>query len=172
VASARKVGGFHRQSRYTGDWDLWFRLGLNFGVARTDRVVAKVRDHRSPGRGTVRVEESGRRFAYVNMQRRKNLAALERLGVDCRASRAGLRGAHRVPARYLLEHGYAWHERLLAYNGGLVSRSVGGTWKYRLLRSYARVAGRHGMRCLSGFWRRYQDFRDRAFPMVDRCAER
>src|SRR5260370_11942785 len=56
IADARAVGGVRPFSYFTGDWDLWFRLGLRGGVAQAEREVSGVCSHNSEARGASAAE--------------------------------------------------------------------------------------------------------------------
>src|SRR5262249_52590851 len=51
VGAAKAVGGFRVASHYTADWEMWFKLVLNYGASASNRVVARYREHHSIGRG-------------------------------------------------------------------------------------------------------------------------
>jgi glycosyltransferase involved in cell wall biosynthesis len=47
VANAQSLGGFRKNSWYTGDWDMWFRLALRYGAVECAAAVAVGRCHDS-----------------------------------------------------------------------------------------------------------------------------
>jgi glycosyltransferase involved in cell wall biosynthesis len=155
VAAARKVGGFRPNSQYTGDWDMWFRLAFHFGAAATSRVVANFREHVSYGRGTTRVDVSGRKYAYVNMQRKRNLSLLSKRQPDCRFHRQSLQRESPMPSRWLLLYGYGFSARMLRYNAGLFLLSRSPHKGYAILQNLARFVSWRFIKVISRLFSRF-----------------
>jgi glycosyltransferase involved in cell wall biosynthesis len=139
VAAARELGGFRPHSQYSGDWDMWFRLAYYFGAAATDRVVANFREHISHGRGTTRADVSGRRFAYVNMQRKRNFALLGRKQPGCRFDRRSVQHESPLPSRWLLLYSGGFSPPMLRYNAGLLLISKPPHRGYAIFQQLVRV---------------------------------
>jgi glycosyltransferase involved in cell wall biosynthesis len=149
VAAARSVGGFRASSHYTADWEMWFKLALNYGAAATNRVVANFREYHSIGRGTTTVNISGRKYAYVNMQRKRHIAWLRRKEPHVRFDRRALLKKEPLPIRFILEHGYRFSPRMLRYNAGLLHVSSAPHPRYRLFQVISRLLSWRGLRVAS-----------------------
>lgn len=142
VADARAVGGFRTGSYFTGDWDMWFRLALRFGVARTATEVAINRSHYGADRGTSRVERMGWKWALDNAQRKRNLALLrQEKGVNIPFDRTKLLKASPIPSRLLLRYGSGFSRRMLAYNAWLFTHSTPPHAGYAALQWLVRLGG-------------------------------
>lgn len=142
VAAARAVGGFRGTSRYTADWEMWFKLTLASGSAATNRVVATYREHHSIGRGTTAVDISGRKHAYVNMQRKRHIAMLREKTPQPRFDRHMFYKEAPLPSRFILQHGYSFSPQMLRYNAGLLGVSSPPHFSYRLLQLLSRLSWR------------------------------
>jgi len=150
---AKALGGFRKTSLFTGDWDMWVKLTLFYGAARTDRVVGNARSHEAAGRGTTRIERNGKFLALVNMQCKKNLALLRPRGVNVQFDRAAAQRASDISLRYILKFGAGWSPLLLRYNHGLVLRSESPGFQRWVFRAFARVFGPGFLRAASALWR-------------------
>jgi glycosyltransferase involved in cell wall biosynthesis len=149
VAAARALGGFRATSRYSADWEMWFRLALTYGSAATNRVVATYREHHSTERGTTKVDISGRKYAYVNMQRKRHLAWLRKLRPDLRFDRKAFQEESPMPTRFILQHGYGFSSRMLRYNAGLLYMSSAPHMTYRLFQSVTKLLTWRSLRIAS-----------------------
>ena len=138
---AQALGGFRPTSLFTGDWDMWFKLALNYGAAGTTRVVGNSRSHKAEGRGTVRIERTGKYHALIAMQAKKNAALLRRQGVAVRYDRAAALKSYPVATRFLLEHASGFSQRMLAYNVGQLLCSTPAHPAYFLYQTLARWLG-------------------------------
>jgi glycosyltransferase involved in cell wall biosynthesis len=138
---AQALGGFRPTSLFTGDWDMWFKLALHYGAAGTSRVVGNSRSHKAEGRGTVRIERTGKYHALIAMQAKKNAALLRQQGVTVRYDRAAALKSHPVATRFLLERASGFSPRMLAYNVGQLLRSTPAHPAYSLYQTLARWLG-------------------------------
>jgi glycosyltransferase involved in cell wall biosynthesis len=153
VALARNLGGFRASSRYTADWEMWFKLALNYGAAATNRVVANFREHHSIGRGTTTVNISGRKCAYVNMQRKRHIAWLRHKQPQIRFDRHVVCKQEPIPTRFILEYGHAFSPRMLRYNAGLLFASSAPNVRYRLIQFVAQILSWRSLRVMSWIYR-------------------
>lgn len=153
VAAARSAGGFRRASRYTADWEMWFKLAFNDGAAASNRIVANYREHHSVGRGTSDVNISGRKYAYVNMQYKRNLALLRKQRPAARFDRAATQKRTPMPTRFLLEHGRNFSPMMLRYNAGLLIRSSPPHLSYRLFQIGVRLFSWRSLPVLAALFR-------------------
>src|SRR5207237_7016035 len=115
VDYARALGGFRRTSLFAGDWEMWFKLSAAYGAAQTGKQVAFVRSHKGGERGTRQIERSGRKFGLDNVQRKRNLAILKRMGYEVQFERQP-RDWPAIPSRFLIENSTGFSRRILAYN--------------------------------------------------------
>lgn len=152
VAAARAVGGFRAASRYCADWEMWFKLALNYGTAATNRVVANYREHHSIGRGTSDVDISGRKYACVNMQRKRHMAWLRQRKPAVRFNRRALFNESPLPSRFILQYGYAFPRRMLRYNAGLLLISTAPHFGYRLVQVFATLFSWRSLRVASSLF--------------------
>jgi glycosyltransferase involved in cell wall biosynthesis len=142
VGAARAVGGFRAASYFTGDWDMWFRLALQFGAAQAAAEVSISRTHFGKDRGTSRVERKGWKWALDNIQRKRNLALLRELkGVEIPFDRTKLLSDSPIPSRTLLRHATAFSRRMLRYNSWLFTHSKPPNSKYAALQWAVRMFG-------------------------------
>jgi glycosyltransferase involved in cell wall biosynthesis len=139
VTAARSLGGFRPTSRYCADWEMWFKLTLNYGAAATNRVVAAYREHHSIGRGTSDVDVSGRKYAYVNIQHKRHLAWLRQKRPGLRFDRKALQARAPMPTRFLLKHAHGFSPRMLRYNAGLLFLSSAPHAGYYLFQLITRL---------------------------------
>jgi glycosyltransferase involved in cell wall biosynthesis len=149
IDAARAVGGFRASSHYTADWEMWFKLALTYGAAATNRVVARYREHHSIGRGTTAVDLSGRKYACVNMQRKRHIAWLRQKRSGLRFDRQALFRNSPLPSRFILRHGYAFSPLMLRYNAGLLLVSKAPHFGYRLLQLFAVLFSWRSLRIVS-----------------------
>jgi glycosyltransferase involved in cell wall biosynthesis len=134
VEAARAMGGFRGSSHYTADWEMWFKLALNYGAVATNRVVANYREYLSAGRGTSNVDISGTKYACTNMQRKRNMAWLRQKNPSAiRFDRRALFKESPMSSRFILQYGRAFSPRMLRYNAGLFLISTAPHIGYRLL---------------------------------------
>jgi glycosyltransferase involved in cell wall biosynthesis len=158
-ADARAVGNFHPNSFFTGDWDMWFKLGLRGGVAQAAAEVSLVRSHYGTDRGTTRVLRMGWKWLLDNVQRKRNLARLKQeRGIDVPFDRTKLLKTSPLPTRYLLRFACGLSPRLLAYNTWLFLHSTPPHKRYWALQSLVRLTGPKGLRVLSILWNRWQRY--------------
>ena len=142
VADVQSLGGFRKNSYFTGDWDMWFRLALRFGAAQTATEVAINRSHEGVDRGTSRVIRMGWKWALDNVQRKRNLALLQKeKGTVIPFDRAKLLSASPIPSRLLLRHARGFTRRILAYNAWLFVRSKPPHGRYAALQWLVRLGG-------------------------------
>jgi glycosyltransferase involved in cell wall biosynthesis len=150
VAAVRDIGGFRPVSYFTGDWDLWFRLALRFGAAQTATEISTVRSHYGQDRGTSRVERMGWKWALDNVQRKRNLALLEReKGMVIPFERTKLLEQSPIPSRVLLRYARGYSRRILAYNAWLFLHSKPPHWRYAGLQWLVRLFGPEILRASS-----------------------
>ena len=119
----RALGGFRPTSLFTGDWDMWAKLALHYGAARTNRVIGYYRSHETEGRGTMRVVRNGKCHGLTLMQARKNVALARQHGKEACFDRRLLLQVHPVPTRFMLENAWGLSRRMLAYNYRLLLES-------------------------------------------------
>jgi hypothetical protein len=146
---AQALGGFRPTSLFTGDWDMWFKLAVQYGAAGTNRVVGNSRSHQAEGRGTTRVERNGKYQALIAMQAKQNAALLRQRGSEVRYDRAAALKAYPVPTRFLLENASGFTPRMLAYNVGQLLCSASVHMPYLLFQSLARCLGPGFVRAVS-----------------------
>jgi glycosyltransferase involved in cell wall biosynthesis len=149
VEAARAVGGFRPSSRYTADWEMWFKLALNYGAAATNRVVAKYREHHSSGRGTTTVDVAGDKYACVNMQRKRHYTWLRAKRPELRFDRPALFKESPLPSRFILQNGCTFSPRMLRYNAGLLLISTAPHFSYRLVQLFTMLFSWRGLRIAS-----------------------
>jgi glycosyltransferase involved in cell wall biosynthesis len=149
VEAARTLGGFRAESRYTADWEMWFKLALSYGAAATNRVVARYRDHYSIGRGTTEADISGRRYAYVNVQRKRHTAWLRRSDSSLRFDRVATQKKWPMSTRFILQHGLKFSARMLRYNAGLLLVSSAPHLRYRVFQIMTRLLTWRSLRIFS-----------------------
>jgi len=149
VEAARAVGGFRPSSGYCADWEMWFRLAMRYGAAATNRVVAKYREYHEAGRGTSNVDISGRKYALVNMQRKRHFAWLRQKKPEAGFDRHVLFKESPVPSRFILQYGHAFSPRMLRYNAGLLLVSTSPHFAYRVLQILATIFSWRSLRVVS-----------------------
>jgi glycosyltransferase involved in cell wall biosynthesis len=149
IDAARAVGGFRASSHYTADWEMWFKLALAYGAVATNRVVARYREHHSIGRGTTAVDLSGRKYACVNMQRKRHIAWLREKRPGLRFDRQALFRESPLPSRFILYYGYRLSPVMLRYNAGLLLISTAPDLGYRLVQVFVRLFSWRSVRLCS-----------------------
>lgn len=153
----RALGGFRATSLYTGDWDMWLKLGVHYGAARTSRIVSNSRLH--PGAETSRIERAGKRLPLVMMQCKKNVALLRQHGIPACFDRRAALEASPVSTRYLLKRGGEFTTRMRQYHTGLLLLSQPPHFPYRLFKTFSWLFGPGFVGLAS---RLYNTFRRRA----------
>jgi len=142
VTAARELGGFRPASYFTGDWDMWFRLAVRFGAAQSATEVSVNRSHEGADRGTSRVERMGWKWALDNVQRKRNLALLNKeKGVNIPFDRTKLLKTSPIPSRLLWRHRRRFTRRILNYNTWLFLHSKPPHWRYAALQWLAWLCG-------------------------------
>jgi glycosyltransferase involved in cell wall biosynthesis len=155
IAHACNVGRFRKNSWYTGDWDMWFRLALTCGAAQTEKVVAVGRCHDSWDRATTRIVRKGWKWLLDNVQRKRNLARLKtERGEDRSFERSLPQVRHPIPLRLMVAAGSGFHRRVLVYNWWLFVHSQPPHWRYAGLQWLLRLLGPRVLIILAGFKRR------------------
>lgn len=139
VTAARALGGFRPTSRYCADWEMWFKLTLNYGAAMTNRIVANFREHHTIGRGTTDVDISGRKYALINAQRKRHVAWLHRIRPTVRFDRRAFQKREPMPTRFLLRHAHGFSPLMLRYNAGLLLLSRSPHIAHYALRTLTRL---------------------------------
>ena len=157
VAAARALGGFRPKSQYCADWEMWFRLALHYGTAATNRVIANYREHHSIGRGTTRVDLSGRKYGLVNAHRKKHISWLRDLRPEVRFDRTALQHEAPMPTRFILGYGYGFSPRMLRYNAGLLALSSAPHAGYRLFQILVGLFTWRSLKILSRLFRLFAD---------------
>lgn len=150
VADAQALGGFRKNSFFTGDWDMWFRLALRFGAAQSAAEVAVSRSHEGVDRGTSLVVRNGCKWALDNVQRKRNLAILraERKLVIPFQRDKFLRQSP-ISSRVMLRFASRFSRRILRYNAYLFTHSKPPHLRYAALQWLVRVFGDRALRVLS-----------------------
>ncbi|MGH7950742.1 MAG: glycosyltransferase family 2 protein [Limisphaerales bacterium] len=150
IADVRAVGGFHSAFCFTGDWDLWFRLALKFGAAQSSAEVSIARSHEDTG--TSIILRKGGKWALDNVQRKRNLALLQKeKGIVIPFERAKLLEHSPIPSRVLLRDAKNFNRRILLYNWWLFTHSKPPHWRYAVLQGVLKLTGPRGLRILSAF---------------------
>jgi len=135
----RALGGFRATSLYTGDWDMWLKLGVRYGAARTSRIVSNSRLH--PGAETSRIERAGKRLPLVMMQCKKNVALLRQHAIPASFDRRAALESAPISTRSLLKLGAGFTPRICQYHTGLLLRSQPPHAGYRLFKTLAWLFG-------------------------------
>jgi len=154
VDYAIALGGFRPNSLFAGDWETWFNLSAAYGNAQTRERVAFARSHSGAERGTRQVERSGKKFVLDNVQRKRNLAVLKKMGYEVQFTRQPP-GWPPIPSKFLLQNGATCSPRMLAYNTNLFLQSQSPHWRYALLQAAVHVFGRRFLKLLSQSWSRW-----------------
>ena len=142
IEDARAVGGVRKNSYYTGDWDLWFRLALRGGAVQTATEVAVFRSHYGLERGSIRVDRMGWRWALENVQRKHNLALLrQQKGIQISFKRTKHLQKSPIPSRMLLRYASGYSRRMMAYNTWLFTHSTPPHFRYAILQWLTRLFG-------------------------------
>lgn len=153
VADARGLGGVRPHSRFTGDWDLWFRLATHGGGAQTATEVSIVRTHDSAERESCRVVRQGWKWALDNMQRKRNLRLLhQRKNISVPFDRAKPLAHAPIPSRVLLNYARKFPAPLLAYNWWLFVHSRPPSMGYAMFQRVIRLLGPGSLRLCSRAW--------------------
>ena len=140
IEDARAVGGVRKNSYYTGDWDLWFRLALRGGAVQTATEVSVFRSHYGLERGSTRVDRKGWRWALENAQRKRNLTLLRRQkGIQISFERTKHLQKSPIPSRVLLRYARGYSRRMLAYNAWLFLHSTPPHARYAVLQWTVRL---------------------------------
>ncbi len=154
VPFARALGGFRSASLFTGDWEMWFKLSAAHGSAQTRERVAHVRAHLGTERGTRQIEKSGKKFVMDNVQRKRNLAILKKMGYAVQFERQP-KDWPAIPSRFLIQNGVGFSPRIMAYNTRLFLSSRPPHWRYAGLQFAVRLFGAALLRTLSRAWNRF-----------------
>ncbi len=150
VATAQSIGGFRINSYFTGDWDMWFRLALKFGAAQSAEELSVVRGHDGVDRGSSVVVRKGWKWALDNVQRKRNLARLQKeKGVAIPYDRAKLLAGSPMPSQLLFSHAGAFSKRILAYNWWLYIHSRSPHVAYAVIKQLIRLGGPQSLRLAS-----------------------
>ena len=153
VEAARAVGGFRRTSFYCGDFEMWARLVHQFGAAQTSAMVASVRTHDQLGRGTTRVERSGKIHAFTFVQLKRVRAMLRAQGINAPLDRRELLGESQLSTRFVLKNAATFSPRMLRYNYGLFMCSRSWKLTYTALQLAARFLGPSSLKWASKAYR-------------------
>jgi len=157
VAAARTLGGFRPKSQYCADWEMWFKLALQYGAVATNRIVANYREHHSVGRGTTGVDLSGRKYALVNAHRKKHTSWLRKQRPGVSFDREALQREAPLPIRFILEHGYGFSPRMLRYNARLLALSAAPHLRYRFFQILISILTWRSLRMISLLFRLFRD---------------
>jgi glycosyltransferase involved in cell wall biosynthesis len=150
VADVQTIGGFRKNSYFTGDWDTWFRLALRFGAAQSGREVSVSRAHDGVDRGTSLVVRNGCKWALDNVQRKRNLALLrEERKIAIPFGREKFLQHSPIPSRLMLRFAPGFSRRILRYNAYLFTHSKPPHLRYAALQWLVRVFGDRVLRLLS-----------------------
>jgi glycosyltransferase involved in cell wall biosynthesis len=151
TAYAKQLGGFRETSLFCGEWELWSKITANYGAAKTSVPVACFRDHDDWSRGTNRMYRTGKIYALIAVQTKRNLALARSNGVATLAElKANVRFT--LPIKYLLRYGSFFSSRMVAYNLARIQRSRAPHWRYALLQRLLRLVGRPAIRLISRLW--------------------
>jgi glycosyltransferase involved in cell wall biosynthesis len=153
VEAARSLGGFRSTSLYCGDYEMWAKLTANFGAAQTSAKVATIRSHHAFGRGTSRVERSGKLHALTFVQQKRIVALLNAQGIHSKLDRADILQGTPMSLRFLLRNAAQFSPRMLNYNYRLLMRSRPNSAVYAAAHAVARVFGPASIRCVSKLYR-------------------
>ncbi len=154
VAYVQALGGFREHSRFCGDWEMWFKLAINYGGIRASRVVACARSYHDRQRGTSQVVRSGKAFGLSIVQGKRNYALLRQKGLAGPLHSRLLRNRFAPHPRFLLDHAMHFSSRWLTYNVELFLHSgsdpaSAASWLFKIL---VRLLGRRFVRGLSRLW--------------------
>jgi glycosyltransferase involved in cell wall biosynthesis len=142
VAHAQSLGGFRKNSWYTGDWDMWFRLALKYGGVESTAAVAVGRCHDSWDRASTRIVRKGWKWLLDNVQRKRNLALLKsERGETRKFDRSQPQRKNPIPLRLILATAKGFSRRVLAYNWWLFINSRPPHWRYAGLQWLMRLPG-------------------------------
>ena len=146
VEAARSLGGFRKNSLYTGDWDLGFRLSLVYGAVEISEVVGVGRGQEDGDRATTRIVRNGWKWVLDNVQRKRNLALLRKTRGEERAfERSLLLAGNPIPLQQLAAVAPGFSRRTLRYNWWLFIQSKPPHWRYRILQLILRLTGPEGL---------------------------
>jgi glycosyltransferase involved in cell wall biosynthesis len=150
IASAKTIGGFRKNSFFTGDWDMWFRMALRFGAVESAIAVAVGRCHEDFDRASSHITRKGWKWLLDNVQRKRNLAMLAReKGMVLPFERAKPVKQDPFPLRLLLRFAHGFSSRLLFYNWWLFTQSKPPHWRYAMLQWFIRILGPRSLRVYS-----------------------
>jgi hypothetical protein len=149
VKDAHAVGGFRKTSLYCGDVEMWVKLTARFGAAQTSHQVAFVRDHFAAGRGTSRVERTGKIPALLCVQQKRTAALRRAQGYAVPFDRREFLRHCPVPIKALLRSAHFYPQWLLCYNHSLLLQSTAPNGRYAVFQRIARMLGPHFLRVAS-----------------------
>jgi hypothetical protein len=95
---------------------------------------------------------SGKPYACINAQRKRNFALFRRMGGARRFDRREFLSDSPMPTKYLLCHAAGFSPRYLEYNTGLLCLSGAPHWRYRVFQWLARLFGPAFVKVASGLW--------------------
>jgi hypothetical protein len=164
VELARSVGGFRETSLFSGDLELWAKLIARCGGAETATTVGVFRDHSGWDRGSNKIYRSGKTYALMNVQRKRNLALYRSLGGKAHFNRDEELRRSCLPTRYLLRYAAGFSRYYLNYYAGLLRRSPAPHWRYALFQSMIRLFGPRALVWTSTAFRKWKGFPSDAPP--------
>jgi glycosyltransferase involved in cell wall biosynthesis len=141
VEAARTLGGFRSGSLYAGDYEMWAKLTNEFGAAQTARIVSSIRTHGHWGRGTSRVERSGKIRGLTFVQQKRIATMLKAKKSPTNFNRKELLSKFPISSTFLIRNASSFSPRILRYNHRLLLESRPPSWRYALFRKVARLLG-------------------------------
>jgi glycosyltransferase involved in cell wall biosynthesis len=144
VESVRGLGGFRSSSRYSGDWEMWFKLVSRYGGAHSGAEVVVVRAYEDWRKGTSRVSQAGQNHLATIVQRKRNYAWLKRAGKVGDIDLKSLRDKAGISLKYLIWYGGGFSQRMLDYNVRLFLSCRPRSLRQRVLQIAIRL-GRSGL---------------------------
>ena len=151
--AATSLGGFRPTSLYCGDYEMWCKLTAEFGAAQTAQTVCSIRHHSDWGRGTSRVERSGKIRGLTFVQQKRIAAMLKAAGKRWEFDRKQLLSESPISSTFLIQNAALFSPRMLKYNYRLLLDSKPPNWRYALFRKMAGAFGRRFLKLISACYR-------------------
>jgi glycosyltransferase involved in cell wall biosynthesis len=155
VQTAIRVGKFRETSFFCGDWEMWARLMADGGGAQINEVVAFMREHGGPEKGTNKVIAAGRQYPLIYVQQKRILALLpeaERPKFD----RSQFVKISPLPMRFLFRYADSLRPRLLNYHVRLFMMGRPHRLDYAIFQQLTRLGGVRLVKLLAMVWKQTQ----------------
>ena len=142
VKMVKDLGGFCKNSYFTGDWDMWFRLALNYGGAISLIPVATARCHDNTTRASSIIIRKGIKWVLDNVQIKKNIKYMQiKNGKIIAFDRKYILKNSPIPSRILFKNAHLFNKRILFYNWWLFIHSIPPNLGYFCLQKICRLFG-------------------------------